>query len=83
MAALAQALDRALDPALVVEPGLARPDVEVDAEALEAGLDAFPDPAGRPAPDDVRGGGAAGGGSAAGPDVVGQRPRQLLDVVPW
>ena len=65
MAVLAQPLDRALDPALVVQPRLARPDVEVDAEVLEAGLDAGADPAGRPAPEDVRRVGAIGGGGLA------------------
>ncbi len=53
VAAFAQPLDRALDPALVVEPRLARPDIEVDTESLEAGLDAFADPACGPATDDV------------------------------
>ena len=39
-----QALDRPVDPALGVERALALPDVEVDAEPLEAGLDPRPDP---------------------------------------
>ena len=78
MAALAQALDRSGDPALVVEPRLARPDVEMHAERLEAGLDPFADATGRPPTDDGRGIGAVGGGG--GPDVVGDGRHQVMDV---
>ncbi len=76
---LAQPLDRPVDPALVVEPGLARPDVEVDAERLEARLDPRPDPTGRPMahhPDRV-----GPGGGRLGPDLVGERRGDLDHVV--
>src|SRR4029078_12728690 len=43
-----EALDRPVHPALGVEGALALPDVEMDAEALEARLDPRPDPARRP-----------------------------------
>ena len=78
VSALAQALDRSVDPALVVEPRLARPDVEMHAERLEAGLDPFAHATGRPPSDDGRGVGAVGGGG--GPDVVGDGGHELMDV---
>ena len=39
-----QEVHGALDPAVRVEGGLALPDIEMDAEVREAGLDARPDP---------------------------------------
>src|SRR5688572_12846290 len=48
---LPQPLDRAIYPAYVVQAGLARPHIEVHAEALEAGLDTFPNPPRGPVPD--------------------------------
>ncbi len=43
VAACAERVHGTLDPALVVEAGLALPDIEVDAEPLQAGLDAVAD----------------------------------------
>ena len=68
VAALAQALDRARDPALVVEARLAGPDVEMDAEGLEARLDAFADAPCRPLAEIAVGVGAGRGRGR--PDVV-------------
>ena len=52
--AAAEPFDGPLHPALVVQRALGLPDVEMDAEALEASLDPGPDPFRRPAADDVR-----------------------------
>ena len=76
---LAQPLDRALDPALVVQPRLARPDVEVTPRA--ARLASMPSRT-RPAaqlPDEAVGVGAGGRGGR--PDVVGHARREVGDVV--
>jgi hypothetical protein len=77
--ALAQASDPALDPATLVQRGLGRPDVEVDAEPLEAGLDAFPYLGRGPASDD--GGGVGATRRRGRPDRARDGRGEVVDVV--
>ena len=79
VAAGPQPLDRPADPALGVERALALPDVEVDAEVGEAGLDPGPDRAGRPRPDDL--GRVGTGRLRGGQDRLRQRVGERLGVV--
>ena len=79
VSALAQALDRARDPALVVEARLARPDVEMDAEGLETRLDAFADATGGPSTELAVGVGAGLG--RCRPEVGRQLGGEVVDVV--
>jgi hypothetical protein len=70
---VAKSVDRSLDPALGVERRLGLPDIEMDAQVLQTGLDAMADPIGRPATNFGRGTiSRAGGGEDGGRDLVGQ-----------
>ncbi len=73
-----ESFDRPLHPALVVEPSLAGPDVEVHAEVLEGGFDAGAYTSGGPAAHDV---GTVRAGSGRGSEHVVRQPRcQVLHV---
>ena len=73
-----QTPDRPLHPPIGMEGGLGRPDIEVDAETLQAGLDRGSHPECRPVADDlVRIGPGRGRLSK---DLVGKVPRELTDV---
>src|SRR5688572_12332841 len=78
MAALTKLVDGALDPALGVQRGLGRPDIESDAQAGKTGLDPLSDLCRRPPADVVRG--VRGGSRASRPNLLRDAPRQVLDV---
>src|SRR5687767_8869403 len=78
MAALTKLVDGTLDPTLIVQRGLRRPDVESDSEAREAGLDPSSNLRGRPPTNVVCG--VAAHGRSRRPDRVRNAPRQVLHV---
>ena len=80
MTVLPEALDRALDPALLVQSSFAGPHVEMDTEPLQAGLDPLADASRGPAPE--HGGRVGSVGRRFSPEVVRHGGREIADVVP-